>query len=155
MLFRSLWRDELFLPMVLVGEVDPLDQAITRANASDYGLTAGFYGARDEIDTFLGRIEAGVTYVNRPQGATTGAAFRTYLGPDAGSHAAHSIYFQVLGDNGFIGLGIFLAILGLLQWHCVKIMRGASHESGRRKAQPPSSWFDGRRRSRTAARPPP
>ncbi len=31
--------------------------------------------------------------------------------PDVGSHAAHSIYFQVLGDAGFVGLGIFLAIL--------------------------------------------
>jgi acyl-CoA reductase-like NAD-dependent aldehyde dehydrogenase len=70
---HPLWREELFLPFVLVGEVDSLDEAITRANASDYGLTAGFYGADDEIALFLDRIEAGVTYVNRPQGATTGA----------------------------------------------------------------------------------
>ena len=42
-------------------------------NASQYGLTAGFYGAPREIEPFLERIEAGVTYVNRPQGATTGA----------------------------------------------------------------------------------
>ena len=69
----ALWRDEQFVPLVLVGEVDSLDEAIAEANRSDYGLTAGFYGARDEIDTFLDRIEAGVTYVNRPQGATTGA----------------------------------------------------------------------------------
>lgn len=34
--------------------------------------------------------------------------------PDRNSaHAAHSIYFQVLGDHGFIGLGIFVAILAL------------------------------------------
>jgi len=70
---HRLWRDELFLPLVLVGEVDSLDEAIVRANDSDYGLTAGFYGASDEIATFHARIEAGVTYVNRPQGATTGA----------------------------------------------------------------------------------
>ncbi|HMO49015.1 MAG TPA: aldehyde dehydrogenase family protein [Rubrivivax sp.] len=70
---HRLWRDELFLPLVLVGEVDSLDEAITRANDSDYGLTAGFYGAEHEIATFHERIEAGVTYVNRPQGATTGA----------------------------------------------------------------------------------
>jgi 1-pyrroline-5-carboxylate dehydrogenase len=68
-----LWREEKFVPLVLVGEVDSVDQAIDLANASDYGLTAGFYGARDEIEGFLARIEAGVTYVNRPQGATTGA----------------------------------------------------------------------------------
>jgi 1-pyrroline-5-carboxylate dehydrogenase len=68
-----LWRDEHFLPLVLVGEVDSVDAAIVLANRSEYGLTAGFYGARDEIAPFLDRIEAGVTYVNRPQGATTGA----------------------------------------------------------------------------------
>ena len=70
---HRLWRDELFLPLLLVGEVSSLDEALTRANDSDYGLTAGFYGATNEIDVFLDRIEAGVTYVNRPQGATTGA----------------------------------------------------------------------------------
>ena len=58
---------------MLVGAVDSLAHAIDLANASEYGLTAGFYGAQDEIPLFLERIEAGVTYVNRPQGATTGA----------------------------------------------------------------------------------
>jgi len=68
-----LWHEEKFIPLVLVGEVDSLDEALARANASQYGLTAGFYGAQREIAQFLERIEAGVTYVNRPQGATTGA----------------------------------------------------------------------------------
>jgi len=70
---HPLWRDELFLPLALIGEVDSLDEALTRGNDGDYGLTAGFYGATHEIATFHERIEAGVTYVNRPQGATTGA----------------------------------------------------------------------------------
>ena len=69
----SLWREEKFLPLLLVGEVDSVDEAIALANESAYGLTAGFYGAPGEIPGFLDRIEAGVTYVNRPQGATTGA----------------------------------------------------------------------------------
>jgi 1-pyrroline-5-carboxylate dehydrogenase len=69
----SLWREEKFLPLLLVGEVDSVDEAIGLANESAYGLTAGFYGAPGEIAGFLDRIEAGVTYVNRPQGATTGA----------------------------------------------------------------------------------
>jgi 1-pyrroline-5-carboxylate dehydrogenase len=68
-----LWREEKFVPIVLVGAVDSVDEGIARANASEYGLTAGFYGGAGEIEGFLGRIEAGVTYVNRPQGATTGA----------------------------------------------------------------------------------
>ena len=68
-----LWRDEHFLPFVLVGAVDSLDEGLARANDADYGLTAGFYGAPEEAAVFLERIEAGVVYVNRPQGATTGA----------------------------------------------------------------------------------
>ena len=36
---------------------------------------------------------------------------------------AHSIYFEILGEHGFIGLGIFL-ILGILFWrNAVKIMK--------------------------------
>ncbi len=43
------------------------------ANDSSLGLTAGFYGGADEVPWFFDHIEAGVTYANRPQGATTGA----------------------------------------------------------------------------------
>ena len=43
------------------------------ANESALGLTAGFYGGKEEIGWFHEHIEAGVTYANRPQGATTGA----------------------------------------------------------------------------------
>ena len=37
------------------------------------------------------------------------AVFHRYV-PGRPARAAHSIYFQVLGDQGFIGLGIFMAI---------------------------------------------
>jgi 1-pyrroline-5-carboxylate dehydrogenase len=70
---HRLWTQELFLPIVLMSPVGGLDEAIEAANASRFGLSAGFYGAREEIDWFLERIEAGVVYCNRPQGATTGA----------------------------------------------------------------------------------
>src|SRR6266481_3137820 len=43
------------------------------ANDSRFGLTAGLYGNDDDAAYFFDNIEAGVTYVNRPQGATTGA----------------------------------------------------------------------------------
>lgn len=33
-----------------------------------------------------------------------------HLPDPIGSHAAHSIYFQVLGDHGFVGFGIFILI---------------------------------------------
>ena len=70
---HPLWNEELFLPITMLAPVASLDEAMEVANALDYGLTAGFYGAKDEIGWFLQHIEAGVTYCNRPQGATTGA----------------------------------------------------------------------------------
>ena len=63
----------MFAPIAMVARVDSAQHAIDLANASDFGLTAGFYGAEDEVQWFFDNIEAGVTYANRPQGATTGA----------------------------------------------------------------------------------
>jgi len=71
---NRVWKEELFVPFVAVSPVDSVDQALTLANDTEYGLTAGFYSEdKSEIDTFLARIQAGVVYVNRRAGATTGA----------------------------------------------------------------------------------
>jgi 1-pyrroline-5-carboxylate dehydrogenase len=63
----------MFLPITTVAPVDSLDEAMTLANDTHYGLTAGFYGGREETAQFFDQIQAGVTYANRPQGSTTGA----------------------------------------------------------------------------------
>lgn len=71
---HHLTRDELFAPVVTVTAVDGVDEALAEANAVDYGLSAGiFSGVAQETDRFLDEIEAGVVYVNRREGATTGA----------------------------------------------------------------------------------
>jgi len=71
---HRLWRDELFVPFLAVGKVASLDEALARANDTEYGLTAGIFSEdEDEVRTFFERIEAGVTYANRRTGATTGA----------------------------------------------------------------------------------
>jgi len=71
---NRVWKDELFVPFVAVAPVDSIAQALDLANDTEYGLTAGFYSEdQGEIDTFLNRIQAGVVYVNRRAGATTGA----------------------------------------------------------------------------------
>ncbi len=56
-----------------IWEVKNMDEAMSIANDVNYGLTAGFYGSPEETEWFFDKIEAGVTYANRPQGATTGA----------------------------------------------------------------------------------
>jgi 1-pyrroline-5-carboxylate dehydrogenase len=71
---HRLFREELFVPFTAVHPVDSLEEAIRLSNDSLYGLTAGVYSEDPaEIQYFLDHIEAGVLYVNRRAGATTGA----------------------------------------------------------------------------------
>ncbi len=70
---HRLWKYEMFLPITTIAKVGSLDQAMAEANDVGYGLTAGFYGSKEETKWFFDKIQAGVTYANRPQGATTGA----------------------------------------------------------------------------------
>jgi len=70
---HHLWQDEMFLPITTIARVKDLNEAMQQANSVNYGLTSGFYGSEDEFDWYFDRIQAGVNYANRPQGATTGA----------------------------------------------------------------------------------
>jgi 1-pyrroline-5-carboxylate dehydrogenase len=98
---HKLWKHEMFLPITMVHPVDTLDEAMQIANDVDYGLTAGFYGSADEVDWFFDHIEAGVTYANRPQGATTGAwpgfqPFGGWKGSGSSGKNAGGVYYLQL-----------------------------------------------------------
>jgi 1-pyrroline-5-carboxylate dehydrogenase len=96
---HRLFRDELFAPFTAVHPVDSLDEALALANASEYGLTAGIYSEdASEVQRFLDRIEAGVLYVNRRAGATTGAwpgvqPFGGWKGSGSTGKAGLSMYY--------------------------------------------------------------
>lgn len=71
---HRLFKEELFVPFVVVAGVESFDEALKLANASEFGLCAGIYTKdKKEMQTFFDRIQAGVTYANRRAGATTGA----------------------------------------------------------------------------------
>jgi 1-pyrroline-5-carboxylate dehydrogenase len=71
---HALFREEMFVPIVCLAGVSSVDEALDWANRTEYGLTAGFFSREPtEVQAFLDRIEAGVVYVNRRAGATTGA----------------------------------------------------------------------------------
>ena len=73
-LSSSLFLEELFVPVLAVGEVTGLDQAIAETNKAQYGLTAGIFSKKpQEIERFFDEVEVGVCYVNKRTGATTGA----------------------------------------------------------------------------------
>ncbi len=69
-----IWSQELFVPFVAVAPYDELDDAIEKSNAIELGLTAGLFSEDEaEIEEWLAKIQAGVVYVNRRAGSTTGA----------------------------------------------------------------------------------
>jgi 1-pyrroline-5-carboxylate dehydrogenase len=70
----ELWSTELFVPLIAVTAVDSLDEAFALANDTPLALTAGFFSEDpNDVDRFLNEVDAGVVYVNRRAGATTGA----------------------------------------------------------------------------------
>jgi probable O-glycosylation ligase (exosortase A-associated) len=70
-----------------------------------------------------GRINAWGMAWNLARDRLLGGGFDVYEGPvfalyapnPTDLHAAHSIYFQVLGEHGFVGLALYL-LLGVLAW---------------------------------------
>ena len=98
---HRLWKQEMFLPITTLARVKDLDEAMQHANDVQYGLTAGFYGSKAEIEWFFKHIEAGVTYANRPHGATTGAwpgfqAFGGWKGSGSSGKNAGGHYYLPL-----------------------------------------------------------
>jgi 1-pyrroline-5-carboxylate dehydrogenase len=94
-----LFRNELFVPFACIGSFATLDEALRLANDTEYGLTAGFFsGVESEVQAFLDRIEAGVVYVNRRAGATTGAwpgvqPFGGWKGSGSSGKASGGLYY--------------------------------------------------------------
>jgi 1-pyrroline-5-carboxylate dehydrogenase len=71
---HSIFKEELFLPVLAVAEYDRLEDGLKMANDTDYGLTAGIFTEdKAEIEQFFRNIQFGVCYANRSGGATTGA----------------------------------------------------------------------------------
>jgi 1-pyrroline-5-carboxylate dehydrogenase len=70
---HPLFDEEMFSPILMLCRVRDRAEAMQLTNASPLGLTAGCFGSDDDVDFFFNNVEAGVTYANRAQGATTGA----------------------------------------------------------------------------------
>lgn len=71
---HALMKDELFVPFLVVDTFESLEEALGKANDTEYGLTAGIFSEDPgEIEYFFKHIQFGVTYANRKGGSTTGA----------------------------------------------------------------------------------
>jgi len=80
---HRLFREELFVPLLVVDGFKTLDEALEKANDTEYGLTAGIFTEdQQEIQKFMDEVQFGVTYANRRGGATTGSwpGAQTFVG---------------------------------------------------------------------------
>lgn len=95
----------------------------------------------DQDDSALGRINAWWTAWNVASARLVGGGFEmfqpstflTYAPDPYRVHDAHSIYFEVLGEHGFVGLALFMLLLAFTWFKC-----GAIRRLARRDAQ--LSW---------------
>jgi len=71
---HRLFKDELFVPLVVIDTFTSLEDALAEANKTEFGLTAGIFSEHEEeVEQFFNTIQFGVCYSNRRGGATTGA----------------------------------------------------------------------------------
>ncbi len=98
---HPLWQEEMFVPIAMLAAVESLEEAVGLANSATFGLTAGFYGSKEEAAWFFDRIQVSVAYANRPHGATTGAwpgfqPFGGWKGSGASGKNSGGLYYLPL-----------------------------------------------------------
>ncbi|HSQ61194.1 MAG TPA: putative O-glycosylation ligase, exosortase A system-associated [Acidobacteriota bacterium] len=125
MIMRSRYRIPAILMAVLL-VVLILALAPTEWTARMFSI-----GEYEQDESAMGRINAWTFAYNLATDRIFGGGFRTFTkewfmvyAPDPlDVHDAHSIYFEVLGEQGFPGLFIFLAILGTTLWRLERLRR--------------------------------
>ena len=107
-----------FMPAKYMERMHTMDSVESvQSDASFHGRIVAwkvaYYAARD-------RFPFGAGFYGPQRGEFWHAYF-----PNEKNHAAHSIYFQVLGEHGFIGLALYLALLAGTFWRCSRMIRAA------------------------------
>jgi probable O-glycosylation ligase (exosortase A-associated) len=96
----------------------------------------------EQDQSALGRINAWHTAFNVAKSHITGggfemfrpATFRQYA-PDPGNvHDVHSVYFEVMGEHGFPGFFMFMALMGLTWLKASSVIRACKRDPARKWA---------------------
>ena len=131
---RSRYRFQAF---VLVAVLGGLMFAFTPQEWKDRMFSIGHY---QEDQSAMGRINAWHFAVNVAKTHLFGGGFKTftkdlfavYAPNPTDVHDAHSIYFEVIGEQGFPGLAIFLGILGTSLWRMERLRRWRQRDPSQR-----------------------
>lgn len=94
-----------------------------------------------EDDSAMGRINAWQTAYNVARDRITGGGlnmfqpqtFRRYAPDPNNIHDVHSIYFEVMGEQGFVGFGLYVLLGALTWWKASKVIK-------RCKKDPEQKW---------------
>ncbi|WP_219137068.1 putative O-glycosylation ligase, exosortase A system-associated [Janthinobacterium sp. UMAB-60] len=140
-LFMWLKSDRKLVLGALLGAVAPLLLAFMPERWAERMDTINTY---QEDESAMGRLNAWRMAWNLARDRFLGggfdvsdaAIFARYAPNPMDVHAAHSIYFQVLGEHGFVGLLIYLA-LGLATWRTAAVI------IRRTRGQPELRWAHG------------
>lgn len=122
MLFLALKSQRRTLFLMLMAIVIPLILAIMPQSWWDRMASTANY---EQDASAMGRINAWHFAFNLASDRVTGGGYEAFTGqwfsmyaPDPMRvHDAHSIYFEVLGEHGFVGLALFVLLL-FLTWRC-------------------------------------
>jgi probable O-glycosylation ligase (exosortase A-associated) len=95
--------------------------------AQDHPLGGGFDAYRANSFTYQTRSVSG-------EGNNQSVAYRTVT---ESGRAYHSSYFELLGEQGYVGLALWLVLQGLGLWHMERLRWRYGKRSGR---DPRSSW---------------
>ncbi|TGD44185.1 betaine-aldehyde dehydrogenase [Pseudotabrizicola sediminis] len=103
----TLAREEVFGPVMAVLDFDTEEEAITRANATEFGLAAGVFTADiTRAHRVIGQLQAGTCWINAynltPVEAPFGGMKASGVGRENG-HAAVQHYTQV--KSVYVGMG--------------------------------------------------
>jgi probable O-glycosylation ligase (exosortase A-associated) len=96
----------------------------------------------EEDASAMGRINAWHTAFNVATDRITGggfdmwgsAVFSRYAPNPLDVHDVHSIYFEILGEHGFVGLALWLAVAFIAWWRANKVISACKGLSGKQWA---------------------
>jgi succinate-semialdehyde dehydrogenase / glutarate-semialdehyde dehydrogenase len=89
-------REETFGPVIPVTLFDTEDEAVTLANASEFGLSAAVLGAPDEAEAVAARLNAGAVSIN--DGALTSMVWEA----EKSSFGSSGLGPSRMGDSGLL-----------------------------------------------------
>jgi probable O-glycosylation ligase (exosortase A-associated) len=136
MLMSMWWRSDRKVP-ILAAMVLVIPIVLSMLPDSWYSRM-GTIGAYEEDASAMGRINAWTMAYNIAKDRITGAGFATAAPEIYAQYApnpsfvivAHSIYFQVLGEHGFVGLAIYLTMWLMTYLMAGRVARQASTAAG-------------------------